>query len=384
MHAACEGKAYDTVAALLDNKAKINFQHRQGWAPIHLVTQSQDIDCIEILCNNGADVSIQTGNGVSPLHIAAQFETPEVLNKLLEFGANLCYQDCDGDIPLFVAIRLNRNENVKALIEVEKQRNDNGQGESKSQLDIRNKQLETALIVATKYDNSEATEYLLQEMGEAAISDYDILKNTPLHYAAMRNNTEICRILLERNADPLIKNSAGRSPFALSTKETIEYFRKRVDEIQKELRENSPSRNATPKVNQVQSSEQFDIPENENEEEGANETTPSTPRSEKQQKENDNLDTPKPGRTSSSSASTISEADAKSIKKAKGKRKPLSRQAKLEFEEFKKQVDQELVSIRKEVDTELDTIIDLVTNLRIELIKRKKQEDDAVNNNPSA
>ena len=64
--------------------------------------------------------------------------------------------------------------------------------------------------------------------------------------------------------------------------------------------------------------------------------------------------------------------------------KPLSRQAKLEFEEFKKQVDQELVSIRKEVDTELDTIIDLVTNLRIELIKRKKQEDDAVNNNPSA
>ena len=383
MHAACEGKAYDTVAALLDNKAKINFQHRQGWAPIHLVTQSRDIDCIEILCNNGADVSIQTSNGVSPLHIAAQFETPEVLNKLLEYGASLCTQDCDGDIPLFVAIRLNRNENVQALLDAEENRNDQGQGEPKSQLEICNKQLETALIVATKYDNSVATEYLLEKMGDAALNDYDILKNTPLHYAAMRNNTEICRILLEKKADPLIKNSAGRSPFALSTKDTIDYFRARVDEIQKELRENSPSRNATPKVNQV-STEQFDIPENEDEEEGTNEekSTPSTPRSEKQQR--DGLDTPKPDR-SSGSESTISEADAKSsTKKAKGKKKPLSRQAKLEFDEFKKQVDQELVSIRKELDTELDTIIDLVTNLRIELIKRKKQEDDAVKNNTSA
>ena len=72
-----------------------------------------------------------------------------------------------------------------------------------------------AIIIASEYNNTHAVRAML---------DYGVYyhtidtsnpraRETPLDFACHEGNTDICRLLLDAGADPLIKNGNGKTPY---------------------------------------------------------------------------------------------------------------------------------------------------------------------------
>jgi len=68
-----------------------------------------------------------------------------------------------------------------------------------------------AVIIASEYNNIQAVIVML-EYG-VYYDTADNMGNTPLYFACREGNTEICSIMLDAGADPLIKNVNGTTPY---------------------------------------------------------------------------------------------------------------------------------------------------------------------------
>jgi ankyrin repeat protein len=68
-----------------------------------------------------------------------------------------------------------------------------------------------AIVIAAEYNNIHAVIAMLEYGIDCDTTDN--MGNTPLDFACHEGNTEICRILLDAGADPLIKNVNGTTPY---------------------------------------------------------------------------------------------------------------------------------------------------------------------------
>lgn len=76
----------DTVRLLLDNKAIVECQNKDGWTAMHIACREGTLDVFRLLRDSNADIFNKTKNGRNTLHIAALHGNQAIVEDLLATG----------------------------------------------------------------------------------------------------------------------------------------------------------------------------------------------------------------------------------------------------------------------------------------------------------
>ena len=188
-------------AISLNNK-KINEYNIMANTPLHWAVIVNSPKVVKLLLENGANPNIKNEVGMVPLHSVFKEENTNLLipKFLIENGANPNIQEEELYTPLHFAIYFNRNLHVI------------------KQLFIKN---------------------------TVNVNIVNKLNFSPLHYAVQRNNFEMVKFLIDKDANPNIKEGSdcqSLSPIDLCKNENIKkiLLEKQIKNINL-LGENQPS-----------------------------------------------------------------------------------------------------------------------------------------------
>ena len=235
------------VELFIEKGAYINKIIRQI-APLGVAALYNCIECAELLLLHGADVNIKDIFGRTPLSIASLKNHIDILNLLLEYKANIESEDNDEKTALMYAVAGGFEDCVSILL-------DNGANiEAKDLFDW------SPLFYGIEYGAPiEITDLLLKR--GAKVNIFSILNNTPLHIACKRrninfvkklfeygakntintqdkygttalmfasanNNFDVVNFLLDNGADPLLKDTFGKTALRYSKDSKIQDFLK--------------------------------------------------------------------------------------------------------------------------------------------------------------
>ncbi len=141
-------------------------------------------------------------DGWMPLHMAASKGTRTDIEQLLAQGARKDAEDNKGRTPLFIAVEFGNSEAARALCE------------AKADCTIKEDEHGMTPLHVASWKGLDSIAEILLANG-ASVDEIDKNKKTPLHVASTR---EVVKVLLTHNAQPLVKDKAGLSPFDAAVK----------------------------------------------------------------------------------------------------------------------------------------------------------------------
>ena len=226
--AVTEGRARDLARLLEAHPAKIAVQGGQWRRPLlHLAAAGGHLDCVDLLLGLGVDVNRRDqADRASALHWAAQGGHLAVVRRLVEAGADVegagdehglgvigwaaCFQQVHHDIAdylmargaepdIFVAIALGRSDLLRTLLEADPR------------------------LIASQMARFEQN-------------------RTPLHFAVLKNQPAMVRLLLDLEADPLVKDGRGYTALNYASAKTDRAIVDLLIEAGADPAEQSPNR----------------------------------------------------------------------------------------------------------------------------------------------
>ena len=197
---ACERNDTTSAKILIDNKAILNIQNKNGETALHFACWYNNIELVNILIapKNGikANLNIQNEDGQTCLHWACYRNYTEIAEILITpksgIGANLDIQDKEGHSPLMNACAHGNKKLVKMLID------------NKAKLDLQNnKECCTALIIACCLGHMGTAKILIAPKNgiKANLDIQDHLGLSALIWVCEINNIEIVKMLIDNKAN---------------------------------------------------------------------------------------------------------------------------------------------------------------------------------------
>jgi ankyrin repeat protein len=250
LHSAAFGNSFEVVRLLLNNGAKLeitgttmsNDDFIYG-TPLHSAVKANAAECVTLLLAECSNVNSVEPRGVSPLHSAAELGHIQPLKILLEYGVdpNLVTRDkkntalhlaADGGFSECVSLLLSKGANADAR---------NYKGQTALHLAARAQSVECVEILLNTgacdpnaLDNDmrsplhsavgkslmafEITEILL--MWKAEVNQKDKYGYTPLHIAALNEQSRCVETLLYHGADVSAKTEGGVSALSIIVRKT--------------------------------------------------------------------------------------------------------------------------------------------------------------------
>lgn len=247
---------------LISNKADVRLKDMYGDSVFHIATMSNsDVSVLQILYSAGADINERNKQGVTPLAVAVQNKLESHIAFYANNGADIHAEDKNKETPLTRAFKSENFDIIQTLITRENVRSYDSAGNSplhvaimnkasvevvkyivssKAELNARNRDGNTALMLALKYGRQDIGEILVENEADIFIANNennsplriaftdlrvqewllnsktlqktDGSGNTPLHYAAEWKYDSAVISLIERGALVNAKNSNGETP----------------------------------------------------------------------------------------------------------------------------------------------------------------------------
>ncbi|CEG56142.1 ankyrin repeat domain-containing protein [Legionella fallonii] len=268
--AAVDGQSH-VVDYLISLNAKLGVQTHSrgpssssGMTALHWAAKAGHLEVVKLLLKAGADPKARSSDGAEPLHYAAKNGNVEIIKLLLAAGANVRAEDNDKSQPLFIAMLFNRVDAAKQLIaegaelNVESlqssgilqqfsqyqsperyaelllliSRTEFNPGERRSllrlvnlivvlgHLEIIKLMVEYQPDLLNKNNDFYQTVLLATQAGQTSIVSYFIEHNEELFNAETKNklllvamkyhHPDLMALMLEKGADPLIRDEQGR------------------------------------------------------------------------------------------------------------------------------------------------------------------------------
>ena len=210
LHVACSVGNIDLVRTLVrDFKADLNVRDDHGNTPIHVAAYSNQQEiAVKLIKEFGHNVNIEGFNGRSALHIACDVGNVGLVRSLLqECLADVNVRDSKNSYPLHVAAYSGQIEVTQALI-----------GEFDCDVSLKGFEGRSALHSACAGGSADVVEFLCKCMSPLVVDDSG---NTPLHTSSAYGHSECVKALLEANAPLLLRNTAGKTPMDIASKEDI-------------------------------------------------------------------------------------------------------------------------------------------------------------------
>ncbi|HPY29494.1 MAG TPA: ankyrin repeat domain-containing protein [Verrucomicrobiota bacterium] len=250
---------------LLANGADIKARDKMGLGALHLAADKGFLTVAELLIARGAEVNAVDNDGDTPLHSAARSGQPEMESLLIKYGAEVNARDNRGRTALSLAAEGKHLEAVKILLAEKADPNtvdQNGRtplGYAGVNLELLRVLLtakadpnldttEPPLIQAAGGDNSAALALLLAQGASpevrggddsvtpllvtilqsntngiaallaagADVNVQDRFGGSALHYAVRMGNPTVLQMLLEKGANPNVRNDQGLTPLDLT------------------------------------------------------------------------------------------------------------------------------------------------------------------------
>ncbi|CAB4065734.1 unnamed protein product [Lepeophtheirus salmonis] len=190
----------------------VNVKDRDGRQPLMWAASSGSSDAILCLVNAGANVYETDKDGLTPLHCTASRGHRDCVEALVGLcGADVSIQDYNGCTPLFYSVTLGHLDCTRLLLDYGSDPNvQDKKGRTSAHCGAAKGQLETLKLLNKSNGRKELIRWLLNQKPEAI----DCCNNEgrgALHIAAMNNNVEVCKILIDNYADIniIMRNSKG-------------------------------------------------------------------------------------------------------------------------------------------------------------------------------
>ena len=107
---------------LLEHNADANVQDSNGYTALHQAVINGVVNLIGLLLEHKADVNIQNKFGFTPLHLSALSSHKacnKIIDLLLQYGVqNIDIRDVEGRTPLQMAVRCGNAQAVKKLVDL--------------------------------------------------------------------------------------------------------------------------------------------------------------------------------------------------------------------------------------------------------------------------
>ncbi|GFF54269.1 hypothetical protein IFM58399_09785 [Aspergillus lentulus] len=177
--------------------------------PLYLAVVYRQPRIVEALLKYGADVdafSTHIAGGISALHSAAIMADYTSVRLLLSQGATIDIQRASGITPLHDAITRQKVDIVQCLLE---------EGADPT---LRDNELNSAFHLAAQFDSVEILDLLWAATAdpETQIAEVNALRSTLLHIASGNNCSNVVKWLLDKGADPSLRDGAQNSAFHLA------------------------------------------------------------------------------------------------------------------------------------------------------------------------
>lgn len=227
---AINGNKLEAVKYLLSQNASPIQQDMYGQTPLHFAVENKNIECVRILQAAGANAMAKDTYGQTPLSLAMK-QSQAMISAVL--GKNKTVQNSDGESPLHIAVIENAGAEQCAFLL--------NQG---YQINKRNKDGSTALLLAVQFNRSdiipvllshgadafaannvgisplslvltEHTEYL-QNFSTALHDTGDAMGDTILHYASRLSTVETVQALLTAGHQKEVRNLEGQTPLDMA------------------------------------------------------------------------------------------------------------------------------------------------------------------------
>jgi len=154
----------------------VNIQTIEGYTPLHFAAKFNQINVVEVLLSADADPNLVDGHGRTPLHWAAENHFEDVGCALLKSPSiDINLQDLFGRTALHWASKKGQVELVSKILQSEK------------------------ALVNTQTNGGE----------------------TALHWACLEGHINVVILLLQRGANPTLKNSNEQTPLDISSKKEV-------------------------------------------------------------------------------------------------------------------------------------------------------------------
>ncbi|WP_167883772.1 ankyrin repeat domain-containing protein [Leptospira stimsonii] len=213
-----------------------NYRDNYGSGVLSWAVKNLDLEAIELLLEAGADPDETNSRGETPLLTSLDLGNEDLIRRFLDAGADCGKKDFAGNTPLPKAVSTGNMEIVESVYENEEPRPDleerNGEGYTPLLLAVdlghffiveyllnqdadflkKNSEGRTVLHLTSLHNDFEILDLFLErEDSKSILENRDADGNTALLLAASHDSVECLERLLTIGADPLKINSSGKT-----------------------------------------------------------------------------------------------------------------------------------------------------------------------------
>lgn len=202
---ACRNNQRGVVQAFLKRGGvDVNKRDESGNTPLIYVCMKSARDLAKLLLDSGADVNLGNQKNRMPIHFAGEAGNFQIISMLIDAGADVNCTDNDGVTPLMLLARNGKTDAALQLLKV-------------PEIDIGIKDNEGRMAI--DYATSAGLRELVKALSQADGAHADTYGNTTLHHACWKEQSEVVKVLLERDPAGVNKlNDEGESPLILAAR----------------------------------------------------------------------------------------------------------------------------------------------------------------------